>query len=87
MVFGTLQTIIAVLLIGYVRPLILSLALTVVSMVIIGLEISIMSDFSMWWLITIQVMAGEAIVLFGIAYPLSFLLKKSKSFMRIIKLS
>ncbi len=86
-VFGTLQTIIAVLLIGYVRPLILSLALTVVSMVIIGLEISIVSDFSMWWLITIQVMAGEAIVLFGIAYPLSFLLKKSKSFMRIIKLS
>lgn len=85
--FGTIQTIIAVLLIGYLRPLILSLILTVLSMVVIGLEIALISSFDMWWLITIQVMAGEAIVLLGIVYPLSFILKRSKSFMKIIKLS
>lgn len=85
--FGTLQTIIAVLLIGYLRPLLLSLALTVISMVVIGLEIAVISSFDMWWLITLEVMAGEAIVLFGIVYPLSFLLKRSKSFMRVIRLS
>ena len=56
-------------------------------MVIVGLEIAVISSFDMWWLITIQVMAGEAIVLLGILYPLSFLLKRSKSFMKIIKLS
>ncbi len=85
--FGTIQSIVAVALICYLRPLILSLILSVLSMVIIGLEIAIISSFNMWWLITIQVMAGEAIVLLGIAYPLSFLLKRSKSFMKIIKLS
>ena len=85
--FGTVQTIVAVVLIGYLRPLILSLILTILSMVIVGLEIAVISSFDMWWLITIQVMAGEAIVLLGILYPLSFLLKRSKSFMKIIKLS
>ena len=85
--FGTVQTIVAVVLIGYLRPLILSLILTILSMVIVGLEIAVISSFDMWWLITIQVMAGEAIVLLGIVYPLSFLLKRSKSFMKIIKLS
>lgn len=85
--FGTAQTIVAVVLIGYLRPLILSLILTILSMVIVGLEIAVISSFDMWWLVTIQVMAGEAIVLLGIAYPLSFLLKRSKSFMKIIKLS
>ena len=85
--FGTAQTIVAVVLIGYLRPLILSLILTILSMVIVGLEIAVISSFDMWWLITIQVMAGEAIVLLGILYPLSFLLKRSKSFMKIIKLS
>lgn len=85
--FGTAQTIVAVVLIGYLRPLILSLILTILSMVIVGLEIAVISSFDMWWLITIQVMAGEAIVLLGIVYPLSFLLKRSKSFMKIIKLS
>lgn len=85
--FGTAQTIVAVVLIGYLRPLILSLLLTILSMVIVGLEIAVISSFDMWWLVTIQVMAGEAIVLLGIAYPLSFLLKRSKSFMKIIKLS
>lgn len=85
--FGTVQTIVAVVLIGYLRPLILSLILTILSMVIVGLEIAVISSFDMWWLITIQVMAGEAIVLLGIVYPLSVLLKRSKSFMKIIKLS
>jgi len=85
--FGTVQTIVAVVLIGYLRPLILSLILTILSMVIVGLEIAVISSFDMWWLITIQVMTGEAIVLLGIVYPLSFLLKRSKSFMKIIKLS
>lgn len=85
--FGTAQTIVAVVLIGYLRPLILSLILTILSMVIVGLEIAVISSFDMWWLITIQVMAREAIVLLGIVYPLSFLLKRSKSFMKIIKLS
>lgn len=85
--FGTVQTIVAVVLIGYLRPLILSLILTILSMVIVGLEIAVISSFDMWWLITIQVMAREAIVLLGIVYPLSFLLKRSKSFMKIIKLS
>ena len=67
--FGTVQTIVAVVLIGYLRPLILSLLLTILSMVIVGLEIAVISSFDMWWLITIQVMAGEAIVLLGIVYP------------------
>lgn len=85
--FGTLQTIIAVILISYLRPLILSLALSVFSMVIIGWEIALITNIEMWWLYSLQVMAGEAIVLILIAYPLSFILKKSDTFMKIIKLN
>lgn len=86
-VFGTLQTIIAVILISYLRPLILSLILSVFSMVIIGWEIALITNIEMWWLYSLQVMAGEAIVLILIAYPLSFILKKSDTFMKIIKLN
>ena len=46
--FGTVQTIVAVVLIGYLRPLILSLILTILSMVIVGLEIAVISSFDMW---------------------------------------
>jgi len=84
--FGTMQTVIAVLLIGFLRPLILSLILSILSMVIIGIEISVISDIS-WWMASLTVMAGEAVVLLLIAYPLSFLLKKSKTFMEFVKLS
>lgn len=84
--FGTMQTIIAVLLISYLRPLILSLSLSVLSMIIIGVEIAFITSLDMWWLYSLEVMAGEAIVLLLIAYPLSFILKKSETFMKIIKL-
>lgn len=86
-IFGTLQTIIAVILISYLRPLILSLILSVFSTVIIGWEIALITNIEMWWLYSLQVMAGEAIVLILIAYPLSFILKKSDTFMKIIKLN
>lgn len=86
-IFGTLQTMIACLLISYLRPLILSLVLSVFSMIIIGVEIASITNIDMWWLYSIQVMAGEAIVLLFIAYPLSFILKKSDTFMRLIKLN
>lgn len=84
--FGTMQTIIAVLLISYLRPLILSLTLSVLSMIIIGVEIAFITSLDMWWLYSLEVIAGEAIVLLLIAYPLSFILKKSETFMKIIKL-
>ncbi len=84
--FGTMQTVIAVLLISYLRPLILSLTISVLSMTIIGVEIAFITSLDMWWLYSLEVMAGEAIVLLLIAYPLSFILKKSETFMKIIKL-
>lgn len=86
-VFGTMQTAVAVVLIGYLRPVWLSLIMATFSMVIIGVEIAYMTDINMWWLLSLQVMAGEAIVLFIIAYPLSFVLRKSTVFMNLIKLT
>lgn len=85
--FGTLQTAIAVVLIGYIRPLFVALLLSIGSMVIIGFEIALVSSLDMWWLYSLQVMAGETIALFAVAYPLSFLLRKSQTFMNIVRLS
>lgn len=86
-IFGTMQTAVAAILIGHLRPVWLSLILATLSMVIIGVEIAYLTDLSMWWLLSLQVMAGEAIVLFVIAYPLSFVLRKSKTFMNIVQLT
>lgn len=84
--FGTVQTIIASIAISYLRPLFLSLLISDISMIIIGLEIALVSNIT-WWLASFQVMLGETIVLFGICYPLSFILKKSETFKKLIKLS
>lgn len=85
-VFGTIQTALACLLISYLRPLIVSLILCVGSMVIIGLELAVTMDMNLLWLYSLQVMIGEAIVLLALAYPLSFLIKKSKVLLDIIDL-
>ena len=85
-VFGTIQTALACLLISYLRPLIVSLILCVGSMVIIGLELAVTMDMNLLWLYSLQVMIGEAIVLLVLAYPLSFLIKKSKVLLDIIDL-
>lgn len=85
-VFGTIQTALACLLISYLRPLIVSLILCIGSMVIIGLELAVTMDMNLLWLYSLQVMIGEAIVLLVLAYPLSFLIKKSKVLLDIIDL-
>ncbi len=85
-VFGTLQTVVACLIISYIKPLLLSFILSSLSMVIIGLELSIWTSMNMFWLYSVQVIIGEAIVLFVIAYPLSFLIQKSKTMMKIINI-
>lgn len=85
-VFGTLQTAIACLIISYIRPLFLAFILSIFSMVIIGLELAVSINMNMLWIFSLQVMAGEAIVLFALAYPLSYLVEKSTVIKNIINL-
>lgn len=85
LIFGTLQTVVAVLILSFIKKTWLSFVLCTISMIIIGLEISIVFDLPVF-LTTIQVMAGEAAVLFIIGLPLTSILKKSENFMEFIKL-
>lgn len=82
--FGTLHTIISLYFISKSKNLIIASIWPTVFSFIIGYELSFLAGFGSFWLMTIQVMASEFIIMTILSVPIFKLLKTNKPFMDAI---
>lgn len=80
---GTLSTVIACLGIMFSKKLIVACVFPPLSLILVGIEITIIDKLPLYISIP-QVMLGEAIVIFGIAFPLWKYLEKNRRFMEFL---
>lgn len=80
---GTLSTVIACLGIMFSKKLIVACVFPPLSLILVGIEITIIDKLPLYISIP-QVMLGEAIVIFGIAFPLWEYLEKNRRFMEFL---
>lgn len=83
-IFGTLHTAISLYFISKSRNLLIASIWPTVFSFIIGYELSFLAGFGSFWLMTIQVMASEFIIMTIISVPIFKLLKNNKAFMNVI---
>ena len=83
MLFGTASSIFAVVTIRACKHLLVATIMPTISCIFVGIELMIVFDLP-FLITTLQVMAGEFIVVTLLGYPLFKLLEKNKSFMEII---
>lgn len=83
-IFGTLHTAISLYFISKSRNLLIASIWPTVFSFIIGYELSFLAGFGSFWLMTIQVMASEFIIMTIISVPIFKLLKNNKEFMNAI---
>ncbi|MFA6627759.1 MAG: QueT transporter family protein [Bacilli bacterium] len=82
--FGTLHTILSVILIGRSKRLWVAALVPVLLMPIIGFELTLALKLP-FFLTTLTSMLGEAAVVWLIGYPLFTMLRKNKGFLQLIE--
>lgn len=85
-VFGTLHTAISLYFISKSKNLLIASIWPTVFSFIIGFELSVLAGFGSMWLMTLQVMLSEFIIMTIIAVPVFKLLEKNQAFVDTIKL-
>ena len=86
LVFGTLHTAVSVAAISFSPKLWVAGLFPVAFSFIIGAELALLGE-GPFWLMTVSVMAGEALAVMGLGLPVFTLLSKNKGFLKAVGVS